>query len=198
MKNLIATATLALGLSVGLPGAPAMADEPFIGEISWFAGNFAPRGWAFCDGQLLSIAQNTALFSIIGTIYGGDGRSTMALPNMQGRAPLHAGNGPGLTPRRQGERGGTTTTTMTVQNLPNHTHTAEAKASGAAADSAAPAGLPLGGATAYASRGTPDTNMNGGTVAIGTTGGQQAANNLQPSIAVNCIIALQGLYPSRS
>lgn len=97
--------------------------DPFLGEISWFAGNFAPRGWAFCNGQLLSIAQNTALFSLLGTIYGGDGRTTFALPDMRGRSPMHFGTGPGLSARQIGERGGTEANTLSVGNLPAHTHT---------------------------------------------------------------------------
>ena len=99
-------------------------SEPFLAEIRIFAGNFAPRNWAFCNGQLLPIAQNTALFSLIGTTYGGDGRTTTALPNLQGRAPMHPGNGPGLTPRRLGESGGTETITLTESQMPNHQHSA--------------------------------------------------------------------------
>ena len=97
--------------------------EPYLGEISWFAGNFAPRGWAFCDGQLLSISDNQALFSLLGTIYGGDGRTTFALPDMRGRSPMHYGSGPGLTPRRVGERGGSETNSLSTANLPSHSHT---------------------------------------------------------------------------
>src|SRR6187200_2070228 len=97
-------------------------SEPFIGEIMLFAGNFAPRGWAFCNGQLLSIAQNTALFSLLGTTYGGDGQTTFALPNFQGRFPMHWGNGSGLSLRTLGEVSGTESTTLTINNLPAHTH----------------------------------------------------------------------------
>ena len=97
-------------------------SEPFIAEIRIFAGNFAPRGWAFCNGQLLPVAQNTALFSLVGTTYGGDGRSTFALPDLQGRAPLHPGQGPGLTNRRLGEKGGAATETLTESQLPGHGH----------------------------------------------------------------------------
>ena len=100
-------------------------SEPFIAEIRIFAGNFAPRGWAFCDGQLLPISQNTALFALIGTTYGGDGRTTTALPNLQGRAPMHPGRGPGLTSRRLGQNGGSETITLTEAQLPNHTHGVE-------------------------------------------------------------------------
>lgn len=98
-------------------------SEPFIAEIRIFAGNFAPRGWAFCDGQLLPIAQNTALFSLIGTTYGGDGRTTTALPNLQGRAPMHPGRGPGLTSRRLGQKGGVETVTLTEAQMSSHNHT---------------------------------------------------------------------------
>ena len=99
-------------------------SEPFIAEVRIFAGNFAPRGWSFCDGQLLPIAQNTALFSLIGTTYGGDGRTTTALPNLEGRAPMHPGRGPGLTARRLGARVGAETVTLTEAQIPQHNHTA--------------------------------------------------------------------------
>ena len=97
-------------------------SEPFVAEIRIFAGNFAPRGWAFCNGQLMPLAQNTALFSLVGTTYGGDGKSTFALPDLQGRAPLHPGQGPGLTNRRLGEKGGAATETLTQSQLPGHGH----------------------------------------------------------------------------
>jgi len=97
--------------------------EPFIGEISMFGGNFAPRNWAFCDGQLLAISQNTALFSLLGTIYGGDGRTTFALPDLRGRVPIHSGNGPGLSNYRVGQKGGTETVTLNVTQIPSHNHT---------------------------------------------------------------------------
>ncbi len=97
-------------------------SEPFIAEVKIFAGNFAPRSWAFCDGQLLPIAQYTALFSLVGTIYGGDGRTTFGLPNLEGRAPMQQGRGPGLTSRRIGDRGGTETVTLSVEEMANHTH----------------------------------------------------------------------------
>ncbi|MCP3973971.1 MAG: phage tail protein [bacterium] len=100
-----------------------LGTDPYLGEISWFAGNFAPRGWALCNGQLLQISQNPALFSVLGTTYGGDGRTTFALPDMRGRSPIHMGTGPGLSNRRLGERGGSETTTISVANLPAHTHT---------------------------------------------------------------------------
>ena len=108
---------------VGIYPSRSSIADPTIAEISMFAGNFAPRNWAFCDGQLLSVASNSALFSLVGTIYGGDGRTTFALPNMRGRTAIHAGNGPGLTPRTIGQIGGSETNTMTINQLPSHTHT---------------------------------------------------------------------------
>ena len=170
-------------------------SEPFIAEIRIFAGNFAPRGWAFCNGQLLPISQNTALFSLLGTTYGGDGRSTTALPNLQGRAPMHPGRGPGLSTRQLGQAGGVETVTLTEAQIPQHTHTVQAVAfPGNSTD-------PAGGAIAQASNSSnlfgpaPDTPMSGS--AMGLAGGSQPHNNLQPFLALNFIIALQGLFPSR-
>lgn len=172
-------------------------SEPFIAEIRIFAGNFAPRSWAFCDGQLLPVSQNTALFSLIGTTYGGDGRSTTALPNLKGRIPMHPGRGPGLTARRLGQRGGTEMVSLTEAQMPNHTHTLRGTNNPSTVfipDSNQSLGRSLGG-NAY-SNGTPNVNL--ADQALPSTGGSQAHNNLQPFIAMNFIIALQGLYPSRS
>jgi len=170
-------------------------SEPFIAEIRIFAGNFAPRSWAFCDGQLLPISQNTALFSLIGTTYGGDGRSTTALPNLQGRAPMHPGRGPGLTARRLGQRGGVATVTLSEAQMPQHNHSAiVSEEDGRDNDP---------GNTEYVGAGDqmwgPANNM--GPMANQTlpdAGGSQAHNNMQPFLTINFIIALQGLYPSRS
>ena len=172
-------------------------SEPFTAEIRIFAGNFAPRGWAFCDGQLLPVSQNTALFSLIGTTYGGDGRSTTALPNLQGRAPMHPGRGPGLTDRRLGQRGGVETVTLTEAQMPNHNHTVFAQ--NVTSNSNDPAGKhwsrPFGGPVAYhhSSNHVPMAEQ-----AVSSAGGSQAHNNMQPFMAINFIIALVGLYPSRS
>ncbi|MGR8935952.1 MAG: phage tail protein [Gammaproteobacteria bacterium] len=170
-------------------------SEPFIAEIRIFAGDFAPRGWAFCNGQLLPISQNTALFSLIGTTYGGDGRSTTALPDMEGRAPMHPGRGPGLTERRLGERGGVESVTLTEAQMPHHSHTLRATDEDGNRQSAA------GNAVA---RGTPmylPPPQTLGAMAAATlpdTGGSLPHNNMQPYLTMNFIIALQGLYPSRS
>lgn len=169
-------------------------SEPFVAEIRIFAGNFAPRGWAFCNGQLLPVSQNTALFSLIGTTYGGDGRSTTALPNLQGRAPMHPGRGPGLTARRLGERGGVGAVTLSEAQMPNHSH--QWSASFSDADRPDPAGNYFGrGNDAYvapANLGTMAEQM------LPSAGGSQAHNNMQPFLTMNFIIALVGLYPSRS
>lgn len=169
-------------------------SEPFIAEIRIFAGNFAPRGWAFCDGQLLPIAQNTALFSLIGTTYGGDGRSTTALPNMQGRAPMQPGRGPGLTDRRLGQRGGVETVTLTEAQMPNHNHSMMVTAEDG--ERRQPANNYVGRGNAVFANANNLVAMDQHT--LPETGGSQAHNNLQPFLTMNFIIALQGLYPSRS
>ena len=167
-------------------------SEPFIAEVRIFAGNFAPRSWAFCDGQLLPIAQNTALFSLIGTTYGGDGRTTTALPNLQDRAAMHPGRGPGLAARSLGQRGGTTTETLTEAQMPSHTHPLSGTTD--RGELQAPAGRDLARAVNY--RTTPDADM--ADAALSPTGGGQPHTNEQPYLGLNFIIALVGLYPSRS
>ncbi len=173
-------------------------SEPFIAEIIMFGGNFAPRGWAFCDGQLLAISQNTALFSLLGTTYGGDGRTTFGLPDLRGRVPVHPGTGPGLTTRYLGQKGGTETETLNVNQIPAHTHTARGTSSkGTDQD---PAGNVWAkeavGATAVYASGSADTSLHAS--AIANAGGSQYHNNIQPYTCVNFIIALVGLYPSRT
>ncbi len=171
-------------------------SEPFIAEIRIFAGNFAPRGWAFCNGQLLPVSQNTALFSLIGTTYGGDGRQTTALPNLQGRAPMHPGRGPGLTARRLGQSGGVETVRLSEAQMPNHKH--EVNVTAGPGNRPGPAGNVFAraiGATPYKAAGNMTAMAD---QALISTGGSQPHNNLQPFLAINFIIALIGLYPSRS
>jgi microcystin-dependent protein len=169
-------------------------SDPFIAEVRIFAGNFAPRSWAFCDGQLLPVAQNTALFSIVGTTYGGDGRTTLGLPNLQGRVPMHPGRGPGLSSRRLGERGGSETVTLAESQIANHNH--RLRANDEQADLANPTSTQyLGAAEMYA---LPGDTTPMASEAVADTGGSQPHNNLQPYLVVNFIIALVGLYPSRS
>lgn len=171
-------------------------SEPFIAEIRIFAGNFAPRGWAFCDGQLLPISQNTALFSLIGTTYGGDGRTTTALPDLKGRAPMHPGRGPGLTSRRLGERLGVETVGLNETQMPSHNHTMRGNEEGG--DSTNPQNRVFGEPSddLYTTSGT---NVAMATNTLSSAGGGgQPHNNMQPYLAMYFIIALQGLYPSRS
>lgn len=173
-------------------------SDPFIAEIRIFAGNFAPRGWAFCDGQLLPIAQNTALFSLIGTTYGGDGRTTTALPNLQGRAPMHPGQGPGLSQRNLGQMGGTEMVTLTQNQMPSHTHALIGDSGMASTDKPDNTVFP-GKAGWVQPYGAPTNSMdNMADQALVNAGGSQPHNNMQPYLALNYIIALIGEYPSRS
>ncbi len=173
-------------------------SEPFVAEIRIFAGNFAPSGWAFCNGQLLPISQNTALFSLIGTIYGGDGESTTALPNLQGRAPMHPGVGPGLSARQLGERGGTELVALSANQMPNHGHSLLASSSPAEN----PGVTNALGTTAHSLSRTvggsiyADPSNLAEMTELPNAGGGQAHNNMQPYLAMNFIIALVGLYPS--
>ena len=173
--------------------------SPFVAEITIFPGNFAPKSWALCNGQILPITQNTALFSLLGTTYGGDGKSNFALPDLQGRLPLHFGQGPGLTPRVLGEKAGSEGVSLTTSQLPSHNHTVSQGAS-----STADSPSPLGRYPALSSNGTPYSSTAGAKMAGATAaslapaGGGQPHNNVMPSLCLNFIIALQGVFPSRS
>ncbi len=174
-------------------------QDPWIGEIALVAFNFAPQGWAFCNGQLLSIAQNTALFSLLGTTYGGDGQTTFALPNLQSRVPLHFGQGTGLSPYAIGATGGVESVTLQTTQIPAHTHSFTPQATTASGGATSPAGA------LWAESGTGDTIYQKGTSnapmaaqTLGNTGGGQAHENRQPFLALNYVIALQGIFPSRS
>ncbi|WP_413174276.1 phage tail protein [Anabaena azotica] len=169
-------------------------SEPFIAEIRMFAGNFAPRGWAFCNGQILSISQNTALFALIGTTYGGNGQTTFALPDLRGRTPIHAGQGPGLTPRTLGEAGGTEAVTLISSQIPAHNHSLLAVSTAATSGDPGQNLLAQSRGSVYAA-GSPSATMN--PAAIGIAGGSQPHNNMQPFLTVNYIIALEGIFPSR-
>jgi len=172
------------------------SQEAMIGEVRFVGFNFAPRGWAKCDGNLLQINQNQALFSILGTTYGGDGRTSFALPDMRGRTPVHAGSGPGLSRYSLGQRSGTENVVLDGRYLPRHNHSLNASSSSARTSSAA------GNALARTRRNlkvydSSDANvaLDSNTVSnVGTT----SVNNMQPSITLNCIIALTGIFPSRN
>ncbi len=193
MNRLIRTLLPLLSLLWLAP--PTFAQDPMIGEMRYFAGNFAPRGWAFCDGQLLPISQNTALFSLLGTMYGGDGRTTFGLPDMRGRALIHPGTGPGLSPYPQGVKVGVEQTELTTSTMAAHSHAVVA--SNAPGDSDNAADGVLAAERMYSSR-TPNKTLNSQTLGNAGTPAPAPVNNVQPVIALNCIIALVGTYPSRS
>lgn len=171
--------------------------EPFLAEIRIFGFNFPPKGWASCDGSLVQINQNTALFSLLGTTYGGNGVNTFALPDLRGRAPMNYGSGPGLAPHTQGEVGGEATVTLTSHEMPIHNHFVQTVSDDADLQSPDPsAGLAKSlNATLYNSsfdnRGFMDSNT------VGFTGGTQAHNNMQPYLSLNFCIAWSGVYPAR-
>jgi microcystin-dependent protein len=175
---------------------PNAGVDPFVAEIRIFPFTFAPSGWAFCDGQLMPISQNTALFSLLGTTYGGDGKSTFALPDLQGAIPMHPSQGPGLSLHDLGEQGGSDTVTLLVSEIPLHSHVLNA--SSADAYARIPEGeqfaAGLGGVAQYAPLG-PQTTLHPS--AITPTGGAQPHNNLQPYLTLNFCIALQGVFPPR-
>lgn len=210
--------------------SPAAAQDPFIGEIRWVGFTFAPRGWAECDGQLLPIAQHTALFSLLGTTYGGNGQTNFALPDMRGRVPVHVGMGPGLSNRTQGEVGGAEVHSLSVNEMPAHDHAlgthahtipalpVDLRASSAAATGVDPGGNVLATATVTGNgnpkvtkiynAGPANVSLGGGgataptvtgaaTGMTSSVGGSQPHSTLQPFLTVRCIIALEGIFPSR-
>lgn len=201
-----------------LSSAPVKAQEGFIGEIRMFAGTFPPRTWAFCEGQLLSISQNQALFSIIGCQYGGDCRTTFALPDLRGRVAISAGRGPGLQNYAQASRGGSEYTILTQAQLPSHSHSASMSGGSAnllLSTDAATRNIPQAGDVPAAPQfgsglsaqkvkayGSANNTVNGqalgGNIAVGFTGGSQQVDKRQPYLAVRYIICLQGVFPSRN
>jgi microcystin-dependent protein len=180
---------------------------PYLAQIMMFGGNFAPRGWAQCNGQLLAITQNTALFSLLGTMYGGDGRTTFALPDMRGRTPVGVGHGPGLSDYRQGPGGGYEQVRLSIPNLPSHDHSASGTVKASFTPPAGQGNQPLptnnnlagNGTNMYSNQAT-NVEMAAGNVdvKVGETGGNMPFSVVQPWCAVQIIIALQGVFPSRS
>ena len=184
-----------------IPSEPSVMSDPFLGEIRIFAGNFAPYGWAFCHGQILPIVQNTALFSILGNTYGGDGRTTFALPNLQGRIPLHFGQGPGLSSRSLGEQVGTESVSLTQNQMPSHIHAGSALNAANAGTNNQPENNLLGKIVRTNLYSTPDAalqNMAEGSLTLQASGSGQPHSNMQPYLTLNFIIALSGIYPPRS
>ena len=191
--------SIAMVIFLGIPTTALASAEPFVGEIMMFGGNFCPRGWMNADGQLLPINQNEALFSILGTMYGGDGRTQFGLPDLRGRVALHAGQGPGLSQKRQGQKGGAERHTLKIAEMPRHQHALNATRGGANQQS------PTGNQLAQQSRksriyapfdANNQTPMNAN--AIGAAGNGQPHNNLQPFLTLRYCVAVQGIYPSRN
>lgn len=173
--------------------------DPFVAEIRIFPFNFAPKGWAFCDGQLMPLSQNTALFSLLGTTYGGDGKSNFALPDLQGRAPMQPGQGPGLTLRDLGEASGSETVTLLESEMPAHSHSMAAASDPAEAPSPSPDRTPARsrGGAAYQTDSSSDL-VEIAPQAVAPAGGSAPHNNMQPYLTFHFCIALQGVFPSRS
>ena len=172
-------------------------SSPYVGEIRMFAGNFAPVGWALCQGQVLSISENDILFNLIGTTYGGDGQTTFALPDLRGRFPMHMGQGPGTSNRTQGQTGGVETVTLSLNQIPAHSHVPQAVSRDGNQRS------PTNNSWAASQTGdfvysssAPTVQMNAG--AIGAAGGSQPHDNMAPYVAVNFIISLYGVYPTQA
>ncbi|MCK0127773.1 tail fiber protein [Erythrobacter sp. F6033] len=203
MKTLKLSATAAIAaatVSVSTP-AHAQSGTQFIGQVSAFGGNFCPRSWAEASGQLLPISQNTALFAIIGTTYGGDGRTTLALPDLRGRRPVSQGNGPGIGNYPIGGRGGAPSFTLVAANLPSHAHTGTVAASPGPADTNQPVRNGFAqstGTNAYLDGDPAVNNMHPDTVRINSTGGNVAVNKVSPFQTVRWCIALNGIFPSRN
>lgn len=181
-----------------------MAD-PFLGQIMPVGFGFAPRGWASCEGQILQISQNQALFSLLGTTFGGDGRTSFALPDLRGRSPVGQGTGAGLSNVRWGERGGAQDSTLASANLPSHTHGATLRAREALGNVGTTTGSALAQAAdanlnpvALYSNAAPDADMNAGSIAVGATGSSSSFTNRSPSLGLWYVIALIGVFPSRN
>jgi microcystin-dependent protein len=168
--------------------------EPILGMIILFGGNFEPKGWAFCNGQTLPIAQNSALFSLLGSTYGGDGLTTFKLPDLRGRVPMHFGAGPGLTPRALGEELGSETVTLIASQMPPHSH--DLVVANIAGDNDRPSGDLLARSQIYSDKTDVTVPLN--PLSCSVAGGGQGHDNMQPSLCTNYIIALNGIYPSRN
>ena len=197
MKRLASGVFLCATLTLsGLPQAALAGPEPFIGEIMLTGANFCPRGWADANGQLLAVAQNAALFSLLGTTYGGDGRTTFGLPDLRGRVAIHTGQGPGLSNRNQGSKSGAEKHTLTVSEMPQHIHGLRGS------NNAATAKIPSGNVpaktrrNAYAPGSGPLSPM--ASTSLGPAGNTQPHNNMQPFLTIRFCVALQGIYPSRN
>lgn len=171
-------------------------SQPYVGEIRMFGGNFAPAGWAFCDGQLVSISDNETLFQLIGTTYGGDGQVSFGLPDLRGRLPVHMGSGPGLTPRTIGEMGGQESVTVTTSQILAHSHAL--LASSATANAGSPSGNVPAASTSIDLYTTADPTDAMAATALAGTGGSQPHDNMMPYLCISFIISFFGIFPSPS
>ncbi len=203
MKKLLTTACLAAGLLTfgSADQARAQSGDEWVGQMIFVGFPWCPRGWAATDGQLLAIGSNDAMFSLLGTMYGGDGRTTFGLPDFRGRTVLHNGSGPGLTPRQMGQMGGAETVTFTVPSMAGHNHNPSLKGTTSNAGTTSPSGTALansGEVTLYAGRANLDASMQADTITVANTGGSQAVSIMQPSLTINTCIAEFGIYPSRN
>lgn len=175
-------------------------QDTFLGEIMWVGYSFCPRGYANADGQLLPIAQYSALFSLYGTSYGGDGRTTFALPDLRGRSPVHLGSGPGLTPIRLGQKGGAEKVTLNVNEIPSHSHSATLHATSNSGDVDSPSAAIQASArrSGVYSNGATNTDMNASSISVSNAGGNQPHENRSPYLSLRACVALVGIYPSRN
>ena len=179
-------------------------SEPFLGQIQTFGFSFTPRGWAKCDGQLLAISSNSALFALLGTTYGGDGRTTFGLPDLRGRVALHQGTGPGLSSRTMGQRSGVENVTLNINQMPQHNHAQDDPkllATANPANTSDPTGAALAIAPAYNDSSPPAADMDAGSIVhpdVANAGSSQSHTNVQPFLVLNVCIALQGIFPSRN
>ncbi|QFT78500.1 phage tail protein [Erythrobacter sp. THAF29] len=199
--SLLTAAAVALASFSAVPQPAKAQSDPLLGQLMLFGGNFCPRGWSRTDGQLLAINSNQALFSLLGTMYGGDGRTTFGLPDLRGRAPISTGQGPGLPNYLMGQKGGTEAFTLTVSQMPSHTHTGTMRASTQIGNSANPNNKVLAvdpaGDKMYHVAGATN-NMAADSLVISNTGGNQAVNKLSPFTTMQWCIALVGTFPSRN
>lgn len=197
ISAVLSASALVMGMGMS---SPVLASDPFIGQIETFGFNFPPRGWTTCDGQLLSIASNTALFSLLGTTFGGDGRTTFGLPDLRGRVAKHVGSGPGLSPVTWGQRGGAEQVTITVNNMPAHNHAATLHATSTSGNTTSPAGSiqAVKSRTNIYSNAAPNVTMNAASVTVANAGGGVPIQIRDPYLGIYHSIALTGIFPSRN
>lgn len=196
----IPVALVASGIMLASPAFEAKAADPFMGTIQAFGFQFNPKGWALCDGQLLAISSYTALFSLLGTAYGGDGRTTFGLPDLRGRVAIGFGQGPGLSNHPIGQKGGAEAAKLSVNQMPSHSHVATVRGTNISGDQDDPTGATwaMKGRTDIYRNIAPDVDMHAGNVVNANSGGGQSFQIMQPYLAINYSCALEGLYPSRN